>query len=582
MKRPAVIAAAALLLAAPVAAQTLTVDFARPSPEPPLVKTKFGVYQTPLISMPALLRSTDLLAELNIQNLRYEMGWGKPDVLAFDQIGGTASRPTINFAALDPFFARLRAQNVRPLLALTYCPNPLKSQTGWPAWKDLPNDLAAWKSIVGQYAAHYKGKTRPFYEAWNEPDITEPGGKMFFSGGPAEYGRLYGATETGVTTGDKDAQIGGAATAYDLRYFDAIGKRKLDFASIHAYENFAGQIAAMRGRLKNKPETPIFLTEYASFTTFGKDAPVSRHPAAMRFFRDARQMLTYPDLAQVYWAQWVDDGLGMITSDGHRKALFNAFKIYGMMPVDRTVVTPESANGVGAMASSDNQTAAVVLWNEHPDARTVTVNLTNLPPGARILNVFRIDRDHASYVDNPASENLTVIEKNDFDGQKTTWTGTIPGESVVFLQAGGAARKPPSRVGEFVRVRHQFADRNAPAWADFDPQTSLVRLGVGDTESGDAQIGVVWDNPVPKIAFRVQTSGPFARKSLLGLRFDFSDTRQDEALLFQKEMRSGQPFVVTLARLAPPGWNGRRVCVTFVLRNAGRGAQARIALTPGH
>lgn len=569
MKRPAVIAAAALLLAAPVAAQTLTVDFARPSPEPPLVKTKFGVYQTPLISMPALLRSTDLLAELNIQNLRYEMGWGKPDVLAFDQIGGTASHPTINFAALDPFFARLRAQNVRPLLALTYCPNPLKSQTGWPGWKDVPSDLTAWQEIVRRYAAHGKGENRPFYEAWNEPDITEPGGKMFFSGGPAEYGRLYAATEAGVGAGDKDAQIGGAATAYDLRYFDAIGKRKLDFASIHAYENFAAQIAAIRGRLKNKPETPIFLTEYASFTTFGKDAPVSRHPAAMRFFRDARLMLTYPDLAQVYWAQWVDDGLGMITSDGYRKALFNAFKIYGMMPVDRNVVTPESADGVGAMASSDEQAAALVLWNENADARTVTVNLKNLPPGARTLRVFRIDHDHASYVDNPASENLTATEQKRIGGRETTWTGAIPGESVVFLQAGGAARKPPSRVGKFVRVRHQFADRRATAWADFDPQTSLVRLGMGGADKGVAQIGVVWDNPVPKIAVRVQTSGPFMAKARLSVRLDFPGSGRATV---EKTLRAGPPLVLDLPAC--------RVLVTFVLQKAGRGAQAKIALAP--
>ena len=256
-------------------------DFARWA-DPPLVKTKFGVYQTPLIGLDRLLASTDLLGEIGVQDLRYEVGWGKPDTLAHDQISGTAADPKMDFSTLDRFLARLRAQDVRPLLAMTYCPDPLKTRTDWGAWKDLPSDLTAWAKINGAYASHFRdadGLRGPFYEVWNEPDITEPRGKMFFTGGPDDYQKLYAATAPALHAGDPDALTGGAAIAYDFRYFTPILSLPLDFASLHAYDNYAGHVSAMRGALRGRPDLPIFLTEYASFSHFGRTAPVSRSPA---------------------------------------------------------------------------------------------------------------------------------------------------------------------------------------------------------------------------------------------------------------------------------------------------------------
>ena len=242
-----------------VCAQTFTVNFSQWG-GPPLVK-KFGVYQTPLISRERLLASLPLLNEIGARDLRYEIAWGKPDALASDQISGTAAHPHLDFGFLDLLLGRLKPQGIHPLLALTYCPDPLKSRTDWSAWKDLPSSLPAWAGIVQRYAGHFRqrdGIRAPFYEVWNEPDIPEPHGKIFFSGGPDDYGRLYAATAPAVHAGDPDALVGGAAIAYDFRYFAPILSDPLDFASLHAYNNYPGQLDTMRRALAGRRTCPSF------------------------------------------------------------------------------------------------------------------------------------------------------------------------------------------------------------------------------------------------------------------------------------------------------------------------------------
>lgn len=616
---------------APAAAQskptTFVVDFSRWS-GPPLVKTKFGVYQTPLITREQLLGSLPLLSEIGVQDLRYEIGWGKSDVLAYDQIGGTAAQPTMDFAPLDALINGLAARHVRPLLALTYCPVPLQSRKEWAAWKDLPSDLAAWQRICQTYVSHFAAVIpRPAYEVWNEPDMPERGGKMFFTGRPAEYEKLYAHTARGVRAGDSGALVGGAAIAYDLRYFQPIVSQSslpLDFASIHAYEDYAPQIAGLRGLLRDRPDLPIYLTEYASFKMFGPAAPVSRHPAAARFFRDVKGLLALTDVTKVFWAQWADDDMGLVTRAGRRKALFNAFQIYSRLPADRCAVTPPNGvNGVDALASADERRAGVVVWNETNEERAVSVRLSRLLfARGGTVRVYRIDKNHASWGDDPARERLAVEQQFAFGGSAATWSGTLTGEGVVYLEVEATAndnnRPPlaaPPPVGTLVRTHHWFADRNARGvYADFDPRTCTARLGMGDTDFATAQIGAVLDNPARRFRVQVKRTGPFARKnknSLFGLRLDFpaSDgssagyaksvllhnglydaAARDAALPWGKggavadvvrrqyEMNTGRPFVVDLDRLAPPGWNGRRVLLSFVLQNAGAGAQARVTL----
>lgn len=606
-----------LLLGFPAAAQTFTADFGRWG-RPPLVKTKFGVYQTPFLSPATWKKMMPLLREAGVQDFRYETAWGKPDAQAFDQITGTAAKPIIDFAPLDVLAGGLKALGIHPLFAMTYDPLPLKTGTEWPRWKDAPSDLNAWGRINGRYAIHYRntlGFKSPAYEVWNEPDLPGDGGKVFFNGGPLDYARVYAAAQIGLRAGDQDALIGGPGIAYDTSYVAATLACPMDFVSIHAYANYADQVRAVRPLLAARPGLPVFLTEYASFKDFGLRAPISRAEGAARFFDDARGLLTFPDVPKVYWAQWADDALGMLTNDLHRKAIFNALKVYQtLLPVDRNIVSPETQGGVSAMASSDDHAAAVVLWNTGAEAKSVTVHLNSLPFPAGVLTVSRIDDTHASYLDDPATESLSIEARQPITSRAAVWRGTIPAHGVVLLRVTDASPSSllqPASIGAYVRTRWWFPDRTAGGYADYDPRTCIARLGTGTRDVSVAQVGVVLDRPAPRLAVQVTRRGTFTRKNanaLFGIRVDY-ETRQgwthsvlwrggggvarqtstlpwgkggaiaDKSFVVPALEQGEGAFVIDVARQALPGWDGR-ILLTPTLQNAGAVVQARLIFRP--
>ena len=537
------------------------IDFARRAGVP-LLKTKFGVYATPFSPQAELVRSLDLVREIGVRDLRYELAWGKPDAVAFDAIGGTPTNLTYDFTYADAVLDRARTLGIRPLLALTYCPTPLQARTEWSRWKDVPNDLGAWRRIARTFVAHQKarGLTDVRYEAWNEPDMPEGKGKMFFEGTPEDYGRLYVATTAGVRAGDPDALVGGPAAAYDLRYLTPVLAGTADFASIHAYANYPGQIAAMRKALAGRPDLPILLTEYASFTEFPENGPTLRAEAAAAFFRDADGLLALTDVTKVYWAQWIDDHLGMISRAGRRRAIFNAFKLYGAMPTDRVSVTPlpqggGEPEGLTVLASASSTEAAVVVANPTGDDRTITLRFDGLPTIAP-WRLMRIDRHHASYVDDPSTEALKVDETLP---SSRVWTGIVPAQGVVYLGSGRPEKLPRSPEGYVVKEVRAFSDRASKAYADFDPADWTVRLG-----EGDAKIGVAFDG---LRRFRLASKNDGGGKVEVRATFPGGIVRPVTT-----------KGTVDLRRLAPPDWDGRRVILTFMLSNAKEGSHARLML----
>jgi len=589
-----------LLFGLSAAAQTFTVDFGRWS-GPPLVKTKFGVYQTPFLPPSIWRQMMPLLQEAGIQDFRYEMAWGKPDAQAFDQVAGTSDKPQINFAPIDGLAIGLKGVGVHPLFAMTYDPLPLKTGTAWQRWKDVPGNLDSWGRINQSYAAHYRsalGLHGSFYEVWNEPDLPGDGGKVFFNGGPSDYARVYAAAQSGLRTGDADALIGGPGIAYDTSYAAAALAHPMDFVSVHAYANYADQIRAVRPLLAARPDLPLFLTEYASFKEFGLSAPVSRAEAAPLFFSDVRGLLAFPDVPKVYWAQWADDSIGLLTNTLHRKALYNAFKIYQtLLPVDRNPVTPETQGSVEAMASSDDHAVAAVLWNKGAEAKVITVRLNSLPFSAGILQVSRIDAAHASFVDDPVTENLVSESPQAVRSQAAVWTGTLPAHGVVLLRVTDSSRNSllqPAFIGTYARTRWQFPDRSADSYADYDPRTCIARLGLGTQTHGAAQIGVVLDHPASRLNVQMTRQGTVPG-TLLGVRVDFETGQGWTRSVFWHGGKGGTAadisvaapaftqgrgvFLLDIARQAPPGWDGR-ILLTPILQNAGEPVQARLIFRP--
>jgi hypothetical protein len=195
----------------------------------------------------------------------------------------------------------------------------------------------------------------------------------------------------------------------------------------------------MQNALGSK-SVPIFLTEYASYTNFSSTGPNSTHAAAAAFFEDVKTLLNYSNLKKVYWAQWIDDNAGMITYSLHKKAIYNAYKIYQtLLPTNRVTVTPDNSSGIDTLAAADSGIAGIVVWNNNTSSSSVTINLNNLPGGVGILRLYRIDSQNASYIDNARSENLSVNSQWSYSTPTNSWTGTIPAQSVVFILAQAAA-----------------------------------------------------------------------------------------------------------------------------------------------
>ena len=424
-----------------------------------LIKDKFAVYQTPLSAISRLTANMPKLTEANIKHLRYEIGWGKNEELSAPQITGTPDNLQYNFREFDQFINGLKTNGVTPLYAVTYNPKPLQNN---PAdgnnWQSTPNNMLAWQKICGDYAAHFKAMgTNPMYEIWNEPDLNG----IFFTGTFNDYINIYKNAVTGIRAAEPTAIIGGPAVSganldWYKNFLNGIGTTPIDFLSGHIYDsNYPQLISTMRQALSETGRTglPIFLTEYCSFnnlefTQININGIASKAQGASRFFRDVNYLLAYNDVKKVYFAQWIDpetracptcpfisfpDKMGMIDLDNQRKALYNAFKLYGSMPVDRKIVTPETQSGIGTMASSDTNNASVVFWNEGTAQQSITTTFSNLPFSSGKMEIYRIDASNASKYDG-AGENLSILSTTNITSNSATLNTTIPVNGVLFVK----------------------------------------------------------------------------------------------------------------------------------------------------
>lgn len=594
----------------------------------PLIKTKFNVYQTPLAPMNRLRRDMPLLAELNIRSLRFESAWGKHIDFNAPSISGTYPDFKYNYEDYDRFLKGVVAQNVNPLLTVGYNPAPLNIGTDS---RNKPNDMQAWHKISKDFAAHWKqiGIKPIDYEIWNEPDL-----HIFFNGTKADYFDIYKAGSTGVKLGDADAKVGGPVTAFakwykDFLAFVKVNELPLDFISGHAYANATEQLDSMRSALgaSGWPRVETYLTEYASYTTspntdIAEGGAQERFVAAADFLKDAKMFLSYTELTKVYWAQWLDvellskqgkwyynkgtDKMGLVDLSGNRKALFNGFKIYNMMPVDRNKVTLNGS--ADAMASSDAHNAALVIWNNAQTETNVVVNLHKLPFRKGTANIYRIDEGHSSYYENNASDSLEMVESVELSAGTFTWKGKLPGKGVIYFKLSdksAISKLEKNAVAKHTRTHHWFQDRGNNNYADFDNHTWIARLGMGSQkDTALSQIGIEMMD-VPSI-IRIQTDtygGPRSvnSRSFLGYRLDFVDKNQKyvKSILFHgglynKKRKVALPWAkggiadevhfvsiknasLEIAKLAPPDFEGK-LMLSFIQQDTGRNSGAKFKL----
>lgn len=595
--------------------------------EYPLVK-KIGLYQTPLVSREWLERDMPKLAELEARSMRYEMACGKDDLYGQPCVIGTAQKPAYTFTAID--YLLTQSQKYCPVLVIShgYTPTILQRRpTEWSGFMDTPTDLTTWAAINERFAQEWKSKkyTNSYVEVWNEPDLTDG----FFTGTVDDYLNIYEAAAPAVQKGYADIKVGGPSGAFNWWHQPLVDRVKaknlpLDFLSGHAYgPDYAWQLDGMRNALNSlgRNEAEMLLTEYSPYAPadYQKDGPVERAESAMTFFNALPGMLECPDLTYVNWAQYIDPGffvgdkLGLIDRDsGSRKALFNAFKLYGMMPTDRRKLTV--ANGdIKGMASATDDCVTAVIWNTGTTEQQLAVTLQNVPFTNGTLEVYHIDEGHNSWYETgkgtlvkSRSEAIEVANK------KAVVEDVVRSKGVCFVRlvADDAAQLfPQVKLGRIVRTHQWFPRRtNTAAYAQFDPKTWTARLSSNNEANGWALVGIEAESVPNYLSVEGLRAGSVQKRnvnSTLNIRLDYQDKNGEyvNSVLYHGGVYSDErstllpwgtkrkpdevirvetlnDFTIDVASHKPANFSGRLI-ISFEMQSVGSGVKQNFQLTKG-
>lgn len=595
--------------------------------EYPLVK-KIGLYQTPLVSREWLDRDFPKLSELESRSMRYEMACGKDDLYGQPCVGGTANKPAYYLSNID--YLLTQAKKNCPVLVIShgYTPTILQSRPEeWGGFMDPPTNMSTWSAINERFANEWKSKgyTNSYVEIWNEPDLKDG----FFTGTVDDYLNIYEAAAPSVVKGYSDIKVGGPSGAFSWWHQPLVDRVKaknlpLDFLSGHAYgPDYTWQLDGMRTALNSlgRNEAEMLLTEYSPYVPadYQKDGPVEWAESAMTFFNALPGLLEYTDLTQVNWAQYIDPGffvgdkLGIIDRDtGSRKALFNAFKLYGMMPADRCKMTISNGSLKGMASTSDDYVAAVV-WNTSTSEQSLKISLSNIPFESGTLEVYHIDESHNSwYETKKGTFTKSRSEKIDIENKKLVLEDVVRSKGVCFVRLvadNATTLFPQVRLGTIVRTHQWFPNRtNTASYALFDPKTWTVRLSSNKSASGRALIGIEALRVPSYLKVDGLRDGKVQKRttnSTINIRVDYQDNGGQyvnsvvyhEGMYYksrttmlpwgtQKEadevikVDDLNDFTIDIASHQPSDFNGR-VLISFEMEDVGTGVKQNFQLTRG-
>lgn len=595
--------------------------------EHPLVK-KIGVYQTPLTCQRWLERDLPKMSEIEARSMRYEIAWGKK-VFGYPSISGTKEQPVYDFKGVDLFCDRVNEQTPTLILSQGYCPDIIKPCREGNCWQQPPNDYPVWAAINKRFSQHWKekGYSNHYIEVWNEPDLTN----IFFLGTKEDYLKIYEYAAPAIREGDADVKIGGPSGAGSAWHNDLVKLAQeknlpLDFLSGHAYGAINWQLDAMRNalNLSNNKQAEMIMTEYSPYQgkEMGAEGKVERAEAAMTFFNAVPTFLEYVDLTHLTWAQYIDPGdpyqettfaqgggdkMGLIDGDyGYRKSLFNAFKLYGWMPIDRYYFK------VGAplkgMASADKERIAAVIWNPENITYPIHLNLKNIPFTEGTLEIYHIDSTTNSWFETGRDDLIPSRTENvRMVNQTIDITDEVKGQGVFFVRIAANDAKPHLPENRFAKIirTHQWYDSrsNTAPYALFDAKTWTARLSMNEHINGRAIVGIAAENLPEEMQVTSVTSEDLLDKgdnSTLNLRVDYQSTSGEytKSVLYHGGLYHSQRtngiqwgtrkspdeiievddfnnFMVDLKKHQPADFSGRAI-ITFDMDCVGENSKANI------
>lgn len=600
----------------------------------PITKTKFAIFNSCIVPLSTYQRDAEFFTIAKPESLRIDLGWGTNWAGWTEQpIIGTPGEPVLQLREMDAIAQILNDAGVLPYWSYCYTPTPLQDPPG--DWRSVPKDMAQFAQVLGLVAQHYRmlRGTNPvgYHEVFNEPDNTD-----FTVGDMDDYFEMYEHGSVAIRENDPEGLVGGPALAFTYSWIDpfvevvAEKELPLDFFSTHIYGTNDGfssldqMLDASRDSLDRFPQlstVEIHLNEFNSYVIdYPLDGTQQKHRLAAAFLRDIEHLLARPEVTLVHWAQFLDSGSdnysGMISIDGHRKAVFNAAEIFARLPIDRVRLEMDTSPDIGGMAGVEDHRAGLVIWNLAPGKKDIALNLANLPFPSGTIREYRIDAEHSSWGDGTVNEGLeqTKVGEN-VDLADITWATSVEGGGVLYLEIEDGNGIPDSDtvlVGRWVRTHHYYPSRTTTAWADFDKSTWTFRLGSAADAEADLEIGVTADALPETLTVTLELDGtpqPTDANALLGLRLDFfdgqdfvqsvllhgsSDAADNLSGIDRKalmpwgtrrtpdrvtDVKNLNGFVLHLADHAPGTWNGRTL-ITAIMHNVGTNVRAKMQLRP--
>ncbi|MFH1377280.1 MAG: hypothetical protein ABIH86_00835 [Planctomycetota bacterium] len=341
-----------------------------------------------------------------------------------------------------------------------------------------PKNLDDWRKLVRACARQTTQYGAVWYELWNEPNYS-----TFWSGSQEQLFDLYKILVEEVQKENPKAKFASAGiTSAGISrwvgpFLDFVEKEKLPLDAV-AFHDFGRDytlaerwilphVRQIQDELAKRPyfankHIEIHVGECSFFGDPKDGSAADKTDAAARLPRMIRRLNEEKQLTLVQWAQLFDTGhdghwgnLGVVDRERDKaKPLYNAFLMYAMMP-ERAVKTTETG-AVKCLASKDDKTVAIWLYNETDAADTCRLTLNRLPfaPGERAYSyLFAIDSKRSSFWETDGDGRLEMIERKRIDlstsiagGASLTFDVEMPGPGLKLLLLSTERRRFSSRV----------------------------------------------------------------------------------------------------------------------------------------
>ncbi len=601
----------------------VSVDFAEPAYYP-LLKGKASVFQEGLPWKPDLETALEPMTELQLGMFRGLVNQGGRDEIR--KVDGRVS--VFKNDIYSRFFRKTIDDQTLPCLTLNMSPVDFRPPGTHP--KVPPSDLEGYAEGIEKFVQLYADTKPVVWEVWNEPQAKE-----FLKSEDCigDYNAIFQAVAPRIRTGDPDAIIAAPAMAnnsgpeaFTNAFIENVVTNQLpiDYYTIHNYNRIKdGEdrldvlVKMVRGKIGDQLQiVPLVFTEYeyhpAGANIANKQKPREYPLGAVRWLGDLNYFIEQTDIPYVTWNRWQNYGRpgGLIGRDLRRRPIYWAYKFYGDMPVERKLLSIQEQGLVRGFASADADGAGVILWNDTDEVHEIQLSMDTIPFTGGTIKMYRIDSEHASYLDGTSDECLPVFEQSIVQfGNSLVFS--IPAAGIVYLEIEREAKneKPPFS-GKYIRS-WQWTGRTDEGlsgdYGDFDWRTWTARVGVKG-EQGRGLCGVTVDQAPDQVGFQVRSFNiqpSDEPEALLGIRIDYLLEREavKSVLLhngiFDENRTSELPwagggssadvvqmfenttFETSLLEHAPEGWRDddlRRVIVSFWIENTGPESQAVIKM----